>query len=104
MSNLLAICAADEVLEGEIKGAALPDGTRIALFNLHGAYYATNDTCTHESASLSEEGMVDDQNVICGWHLCGFEIATGAAVATPCSEPLQTYPVKLIDGIVHVEY
>ncbi len=104
LSKLFAICAADEVLEGEIKGAQLPDGTRIALYNLNGAYYATADTCTHEAASLSEEGMVDDASVVCGWHLCGFEIASGAAIASPCSEPLMTYPVRVIEGVLHVEH
>lgn len=103
MSQLIPICPADELLEDEIRGADLPDGRRIALFNLHGSYYATDDTCTHEEASLSEEGAVDGEQVICGWHFCGFDIASGAATASPCNEPLQTYPVKVIDGTVHVE-
>jgi len=104
MSQLLSICPAADLLEGEIKGATLPDGTRIALYNLHGAFYASNDTCTHENASLSDEGMVEGGQVICSWHFCGFDIATGEPTASPCSEPLQTYPVTVIDGIVHVEY
>lgn len=102
--NQLAICPTADILEGEIKGASLPDGTRIALYNINGAYYATDDTCTHESASLSDEGMVEDENVICGWHLCGFSVLTGAATASPCSEPLKTYSTQIVDGIVHVEY
>lgn len=104
MLKLLAICPATDLLEGEIRGAQLPDGTRIALYNLRGAYYASNDTCTHENASLSDEGMIDGDLVVCGWHFCGFDIVTGAATASPCSEPLQTYPVKLIDEVLHVEY
>ena len=94
---------ADELFEGEIKKATLPDGTRIALYNLNGAYYATDDTCTHESASLSEDGAIDGSNVVCGWHLCGFDIATGAATAAPCSDPLRTYRVQLVEGLIHVE-
>lgn len=102
MSTLHPLLRADELFEGEIKNALLPDGTKLALYNLNGAYYATDDTCTHEAASLSEEGMVDGSNVVCGWHFCGFDIATGAATASPCNEPLRTYPVKIVDGVLHV--
>ena len=103
MSNLHAICPASEIFEEQIRSAELPDGTKIALYNLNGAYYASDDTCTHEEASLSEEGDIDGDQVICGWHFCGFDIATGAATASPCSEPLKTYPVQIIDGVLHVE-
>lgn len=98
----LSLAAAD-VFEDEIKNAILPDGTKVAIYNLNGAYYVTDDTCTHEAASLSEEGAIDGSNVICGWHFCGFDIASGAATVSPCSEPLRTYPVKLVDGVLHVE-
>lgn len=102
-ATLHPLMPAADLFEDEIKSAVLPDGTKVALYNLHGAYHVTDDTCTHESASLSEEGMVDGANVVCGWHLCGFDIATGAATASPCSEPLRTYPVRVIDGVIHVE-
>jgi p-cumate 2,3-dioxygenase ferredoxin component len=103
MPNLHPLLKADELFEGEIKSATLPDGTTVALYNLHGAFYVTDDTCTHENASLSGEGMIEDGTVICGWHFCGFDIASGAATASPCSAPLRTYPVRLVDGVIHVE-
>ena len=95
--------AADDVFDGEIRNASLPDGTKVAVYNLGGAYYVTDDTCTHEAASLSEEGAIDGNHVICGWHFCGFDIATGVATASPCSEPLRTYPVRIVGGVIHVE-
>lgn len=104
MTDTYATIPAAELFEGEIKNATLPNGTRIALYNLNGGYYATDDTCTHENASLSEEGMVEGANVICGWHFCGFDIASGAATASPCSDSIRTYPVSIVDGVLHVEY
>lgn len=103
MSTLHPLLSADEIFDGEIKNAVLPDGTKVAIYHLHGTYYVTDDTCTHENASLSEEGMIDGDQVICGWHFCGFDIATGAATVSPCSEPLRTYPVRVVDGRLHVE-
>ena len=101
--TLHPLLPAAELFDGEIRNATLPDGTKVALYNLNGTYYVTDDTCTHENASLSEEGMIDGFNVICGWHFCGFDIATGAATASPCSEPLRTWPTQVIDGVLHVE-
>ncbi len=103
MTTLHPLIPAADLFEGEMKNATLPDGTRVALYNLNGAYYVTDDTCTHENASLSDEGMIEGSNVICGWHFCGFDIASGAATASPCSEPLRTYPVRLVEGLIHVE-
>jgi p-cumate 2,3-dioxygenase ferredoxin subunit len=103
MSVRIPLIPAAEILEGEIRGAALPDGRRIALYNINGALYATDDTCTHESASLSQEGMIEGGEVVCAWHFGSFDIATGNPCASPCSEPLQTYPLTVIDGVVHVE-
>lgn len=103
MTTLHPLIPAADLFEGEMKNASLPDGTRVALYNLNGAYYVTDDTCTHENASLSDEGMIEGGNVICGWHFCGFDIASGAATASPCSEPLRTYPVRLVEGLIHVE-
>lgn len=103
MSTLHPLISTDDFFEGEIKNALLPDGTKVAIYNLNGAYYVTDDTCTHESASLSEEGMIDGPNVVCGWHFCGFDIVSGAATVSPCSEPLKTYPVQVVDGTIHVQ-
>jgi p-cumate 2,3-dioxygenase ferredoxin subunit len=104
MTAQTTLFPAAELLEGEIRGASLPDGRRVAIYNINGAYYATDDTCTHENASLSEEGLIDGSTVVCGWHFCAFEIATGQATNSPCSEPVQTYRVVLLDGILHVEH
>lgn len=103
MSEAIPVCRVSEIAEGEIRGASLPDGTRIALYNINGKIYATDDTCTHESASLSEDGMVVEDKVECGWHFCSFDVATGEVCSSPCSEPLRTYRVVIIDGTVHVE-
>jgi len=103
MSRKTAICPLAEILVGEIKGASLPDGERIALFNVDGAIYATDDLCTHGQSSLSEEGTLNGKTVECGWHFGAFDVTTGAACAMPCITPLCTYPVSIVEGIVHVE-
>jgi len=100
----IAICAAAEVVEGEIRGAELPDGQRIALYNYEGRFYATSDICTHGEASLSEEGLLTGKIVECTWHFGTFDVTTGKGETLPCSIPLKTFPVEVIDEVIYVEY
>jgi p-cumate 2,3-dioxygenase ferredoxin subunit len=102
--NTAAICCASEIVEGEIKGATLPTGERIALYSYEGRIYATSDICTHGEASLSEEGLQTGKIVECTWHFGTFDITTGKAETAPCTVPLRTFRVEVVDGVIHVEY
>lgn len=97
---LVPLCPADEVWEGAIRQVVLADGRKLALFNLEGDIRATDDTCTHGAASLSEDGSVEGGQVECSWHNGRFDIRTGAACAMPCTDDLRTWPLQVIDGQV----
>lgn len=103
MTELVKLCPVDEVVEGEIKKASLPDGSEIALYRVEDAIYATADQCTHAEASLSEVGILTGKIVECTFHCGTFDVTTGEPTGMPCEIPLQTYVIKLIDGHVHVE-
>lgn len=104
MSQLAMLCPEAEVAEGQVRGEFLPNGTAIALYRAEGHLYATDDTCTHGAASLSEDGTLHGHEVECGWHNGRFDIRTGEACQSPCFVALKTYPVKVVDGTVAVEY
>ncbi|NIM73391.1 MAG: Rieske 2Fe-2S domain-containing protein [Gammaproteobacteria bacterium] len=78
------------------------DGRRILVANVDGVYFATDDTCTHEDASLSS-GSLDGELVKCPLHGSRFSLRTGEPMEDPAEEPLRCYPVKVQDGIVLVE-
>ncbi len=103
MGETVFLCAADEVVEGEIKQAPLPDGTKVALYRVDGSIYATADMCTHGEASLSEEGIITGNTVECTFHFGTFDVTTGEPTGMPCEIPLKTYPVKVIDQQVCIE-
>lgn len=102
MTRLVPLCPADDVWEGAIVQAQLPDGHKLALYRIGEACFATDDTCTHGAASLSEDGTVDGDQVECSWHNGRFDIRTGAACAMPCDAPLKTWPLQIVDGQVCV--
>jgi nitrite reductase/ring-hydroxylating ferredoxin subunit len=78
------------------------NGLVLAVFNLHGEIYVTDDACTHGPGSLSE-GYICDDTVECDFHNGAFNIKTGEVVAPPCMIPLKTYPVTVENGKVIIE-
>ncbi|MFQ5985454.1 MAG: non-heme iron oxygenase ferredoxin subunit [Alphaproteobacteria bacterium] len=94
------VATADELDEGDIIQADL-EGHAIAVYNVDGTFYATDDTCTHAEASLAE-GFVDGDVVECYLHQARFHIPTGKVVGPPAEEDLSTYPVKVVDGRIYV--
>ena len=86
-------------------GAALKvetEGLELAVFNLDGAFYVTDDLCTHGPGSLSE-GYIEDDVVECNFHNGQFNIRTGEVVSPPCMVPIKTYPTLVVDGKVTIE-
>ena len=103
MSETVVLCGVDEVVEGEIRQASLPDGSHVALYRVDGTIYATADMCTHGEASLSEEGILTGNIVECTFHFGTFDVTTGEPTGMPCEVALKTYPVKVIDEQVCIE-
>jgi 3-phenylpropionate/trans-cinnamate dioxygenase ferredoxin subunit len=69
---------------------------------VNGVFYATDDTCTHEEASLSSGSLKDDL-VKCPLHGSRFSLRTGEPMEDPAEEPLRCYVVKVENGAVLVE-
>lgn len=90
-----------DLAPGDIKLIQL-DGVDIAVYNVGGSFYATQDACTHEMGELSD-GFLDGEVVTCPFHGAQFNVKTGAVVAEPATAPLKTYRVTAVDGIVRVE-
>ena len=93
------LCALGDLAEGDIVRVDLPSRTSIAVYNVEGVFYATDNLCTHEDAVLSD-GLIDDDLVECPLHGGTFRIATGEAVDLPCRLPLRVYPVEVAEGAI----
>ncbi len=81
------------------------DGQTIALFIVDGAVHAIHNRCPHMEASLSE-GELEGCIVACPLHHWEFDVTTGECVAprwVPAARPVQSWPVRVIDGQVHVD-
>ncbi|MGN6749018.1 MAG: non-heme iron oxygenase ferredoxin subunit [Xanthobacteraceae bacterium] len=97
----LDLCATSEVAPGAPLRVEIDD-LALAVFNLDGEFFVTDDLCTHGPGSLSE-GYIDGDVVECNFHTGQFNIRTGEVVAPPCMVPVKTYPVTVIAGRVTIE-
>jgi p-cumate 2,3-dioxygenase ferredoxin subunit len=103
MTNTVALFSADELQNGEMRQARLPDGHAIAVYRVGDQFYATDDKCTHGEVSLTEEGSLSGCIVECSFHFGCFDVTTGAPTAMPCEVALKTYLVRVVDDVIHVE-
>ena len=97
----IALCRPAEVEPGHAIRIEKGELT-LAVFNLEGEYFVTDDACTHGPGSLSE-GCIEGEVVECDFHNGAFNIRTGEVVTPPCMIPIKTYRTVDADGFVAIE-
>ena len=90
-----AICKTTEIGPGSVKRVEVDGLPPLAVYNLGGRFYVTDDTCTHGKASLAE-GYVEGTAIECPWHGGRFDIASGRATCLPAVEPIATYAATVV--------
>jgi nitrite reductase/ring-hydroxylating ferredoxin subunit len=101
MPSRIELCNTSDV---DVGGALKveQDDLILAVFNIDGEFFVTDDACTHGPGSLSE-GYVEDDVVECNFHNGQFNIKTGEVVAPPCMIPVKTYRTVVENGKVFIE-
>jgi nitrite reductase/ring-hydroxylating ferredoxin subunit len=100
-TTLLELCETAAISPGcALKVEA--GGLVLAVFNIDGEFFVTDDSCTHGPGSLSE-GCVDGDVIECNFHNGAFNIRTGEIVAAPCMIPLRTYAVQVVGGKICID-
>ena len=102
MPRELRVCRVAELTRGEMRRVEREGGDPLALFNVDGVVYATDDVCTHGHSSLTDEGTLDGHVIECGWHRGTFDVRDGRALTAPCQQPLRSYAVEIRDGDIIV--
>lgn len=100
MAEFVTVAKVGEVEPGRCK-RVIVGGKKVALFNVDGEIYATDDTCSHAEASLSE-GRLEGEEVICPRHGARFNVKTGQALSMPAWAPVATYAVRIEGGEIKV--
>jgi 3-phenylpropionate/trans-cinnamate dioxygenase ferredoxin subunit len=92
----------EELPPGEVK--IVRDGQlEICVYNLDGELYAIEDRCSHDDGPLCEGDFEPAEAVvICPRHGSRFDIRSGRALSLPAYLPVDTFEVKVEDGIARV--
>lgn len=82
------------------------DGHRVVIVGLGEELFALDDSCSHESASLAEEGEVDPdaREIECCRHGARFSLDDGDATSLPATAGLRTYPIEAVDEDVFITF
>jgi 3-phenylpropionate/trans-cinnamate dioxygenase ferredoxin subunit len=101
-TEFVTVIKASEIPVGEITPIDVR-GTRVALVNVGGTYYAFDDACTHEQCSLAEEGELAGTTVTCTCHGSEFDVRTGKVLAPPATLPVKVYAVRVDGDALQIE-
>jgi 3-phenylpropionate/trans-cinnamate dioxygenase ferredoxin subunit len=103
MSNLVKIATVHDIPADEVR-AFHYDGRQIAIYNVGGQLYATDNICSHAYAELHEGYLdTDDCTIECPLHGSRFDLRSGAVLSLPAYEPIATYAVRVEGQDVLVE-
>ena len=97
------VCPVEELQPGEVKivHAGL---ISLGVYNLEGQFYAIEDRCSHDDGPLCEGDFDAEEGVaICPRHGARIEICTGRPLSLPAVLPVETFPVRVEDGLVKVD-
>ena len=99
----LDVCPVEELPPGEVKIVHAGE-IAVGVYNLDGEYYAIEDRCSHDDGPLCE-GDFDPETgvVICPRHGANFDIRSGRALTLPAYAPVETFPVRVDDGMIKVD-
>jgi 3-phenylpropionate/trans-cinnamate dioxygenase ferredoxin subunit len=101
-SGFIAVTTTEACPPGQMLCVRLA-GRRILIANVDGTFYAVDELCSHEDASLAKGCLQAGAKVKCPLHGSRFDLASGQPLEDPATEPLQTYPVRVEQAQVWVQ-
>ena len=91
--NWIDAAALADVPQGDVVGL-LVNGRDIALYEVEGEIFATDNVCTHGHARMSD-GFLEGREIECPLHQGRFDVCSGQALCAPLTENIKTYAVRI---------
>jgi 3-phenylpropionate/trans-cinnamate dioxygenase ferredoxin subunit len=103
MADTIDICPVSELPPGAMRLVEWED-LEIGIFNCAGELLAIEDRCSHDDGVLVE-GELDEATctIECPRHGSKFDLRTGKPVNLPAYQPVDTFPVSVVDGVIKIE-
>jgi 3-phenylpropionate/trans-cinnamate dioxygenase ferredoxin subunit len=101
MAEFMTVGTTDEVAEGEAKAYSVND-QEIAVARVDGGVLAFSDICTHRGCNLASGGEIEGTTISCECHGSVFDMASGAVIEGPATEPIATFEAREEGGNLQV--
>lgn len=93
VDNWMDAGALADVPAGDVMAVQVA-GKEIALYEVDGEVFATDNICTHGQARLSD-GFLEGREIECPLHQGKFDVCSGRALCAPLTENIKTYAVRI---------
>jgi naphthalene 1,2-dioxygenase ferredoxin component len=90
----------EDLPSGRVATLETPTGEEVALYNVNGELYATENFCPHRGARLTE-GFLCGHVIECGLHGWQFDVRDGKCLTV--NESIETFRVVVEDGLIKIE-
>jgi naphthalene 1,2-dioxygenase system ferredoxin subunit len=97
----VAVASVTALAEGDMVGVNVGDKL-IALYNVAGRIYATDNVCTHAFAVLSD-GWLDGNEIECPLHAGRFDVTTGKGLGPPIPSDIRTYNTRIVGDTIEID-
>lgn len=92
MTDFVDVAGVGDLPTGRAKTLSIGE-RKIALYHTVSGFYASDNTCPHRGGPLGEGDIIAEE-IICPWHLWGFEVDTGMCTGNPRIR-IVTHEVKI---------
>ncbi|MFD7999515.1 bifunctional 3-phenylpropionate/cinnamic acid dioxygenase ferredoxin subunit [Streptomyces mirabilis] len=100
---MIKLCPVEDLTPGTVTRVVLPDlSVPLALIKVRERIFCIDDTCSHETASLSD-GWLDGHEIECPLHESRFDVRTGKPDCPPARRPIRTHDIEIVAGMVCVD-
>jgi len=96
------VCREEELQAGQRRIVATLDGPVLVVRLDDGSIVAVEDRCSHDGGELGS-GTIEGDQIICPRHGARFCLRNGRVLSPPAYEDIESYPVRVQDGVIQVE-
>lgn len=105
-TEMVSVCRLERLIPGRGVAALLPDGHQVAIFRTSDdGLYALSNVDPFSRAAVLSRGLIGDADgvpfVASPIFKQRFDLRTGGCL-DDASVVIRTYPVEIVDGVVHI--
>ncbi len=98
----IQVCSEEELVEGQFQLVENEDGDEVLVARAEGEVLAVMNECSHDRRGF-DGGCIEAGLLVCPRHGARFCLRTGKALTPPAYVDIETFPVKVEDGLVWVD-